>query len=423
VTRDAIAAIRAREVFNARGNPALAVEVRTTRGIRAEASAPSGTSVSSHEAVELLDGGSRLRGKGVLGAAANVENVIAPALLGKDVGCQGELDALLIELDGTKQKSKLGGNALTATSLALAKAGAASLGLEVWRYLGGTRAEQVPVLCPNMLSGSKTAGNKLDFEDYLLVPFGFASLREALSAGIEVFHVLHAALEKKYGLIPQITALAPPLETSEEAVEALLEAIERAGYAGSIHIGIDVAADNMYDPASGLYHPRAGKRDAAGMIEWYAELCTQYPIAFLEDPLEENDFSGFAAAAAALPCLVVGDDLFASNPERLRRGADLRAGNAMLLKVNQAGTVTEALRVADAARRAGYALIASLRSGETADDVQTDVAFAAGAGLMKVGAPCRGESIAKYNRALWIERELGSTARFMGPEAAGRARR
>jgi enolase len=422
VITDTIAHVRAREVYNARGNPALAVEILTSQGIRVEASAPSGVSVSSHEAVELRDGGLRLMGKGVLKAAANVEQEIAPALLGKDIHRQGDLDALLIDLDGTKQKSRLGGNALTATSLALAKAGAASLGLEVWQYLGGTRAETVPVFCLNMLSGSKTAGNALDFEDYLLVPYGFDSVAEAMAAGVEVFHVLHTALEKRYGLIPQVTALAPPVETSEEAIETLLSAISEAGYEGRIGIGIDVAADNFFDAKTNLYHLRSGNTDTAGLIGHYAELCRKYPIVFLEDPLAEDDFAGFAEATKALPCLVVGDDLFASNPERLKKGASMGAGNAMLLKVNQAGTVSEALRAGETARNAGYVLISSLRSGETPDDVQTDIAFATGAKLMKVGAPCRGESVAKYNRALWIERELGATARFMGAEVAVMAR-
>ncbi len=418
MTRDAITRVRAREVYNARGNPALAVEILTERGILVEASAPSGVSVSSHEAVEVLDGGPRLRGKGALKAAANVEGEIASALIGNDARRQNELDALLVALDGTPQKSRLGGNALTAVSLALAKAGAASLGLDVWRYLGGTQANAIPVPCINMLSGSKTAGNALDFEDYIVVPHGFASAREAVAASVEVFHVLHGALQKKYGLIPQITALAPPVKTTEEAMETLLTAIDSAGYAGRMGLGIDVAADNFYDAKSGLYMTREGPRDTPAMVHWYQDLCARYPIVFLEDPLHEDDFPGFAEAARYLPCLVVGDDLFASNPERLLHGAAMGAGNAMLLKVNQAGTVSEALRVGNAARNAGYLLIASLRSGETPDDVQADVAVAAGAMLMKLGAPCRGESVAKYNRLLWIEREQGAGSVYTGPAVA-----
>lgn len=413
---DTIVEIRAREAYNARGFPAVAAEVTTSRGIRVEAFAPSGVSVSSHEAVEVRDGGARLGGRGVLAAVDNIAREIAPALVGREVCCQAELDALLIALDGTELKSRLGGNALTAVSLALAKAGAASSGMEVYQYLGGVQAESVPVLCLNLLSGSKTAGNDLDFEDYLLVPFGFPTLAAAMSAGVEIFHRLHAALQGAFGLIPQITALAPPLDSSEAALAFLVRAIAEAGYEGRVGIGIDVAADNFYDPETRLYGLRAGPLDTAGMVRMYAELCANYPVMFLEDPLVEDDFEGFAEVTRAVPCLVVGDDLFASNPVRLRRGAAIGAGNAMLLKVNQAGTVSEALRAGNAARDAGYTLVSSLRSGETADDVQADVAFAAGAQLMKVGAPLRGESVAKYNRALWIERELGGAARFRGPE-------
>jgi enolase len=420
---DPIIRLRAREAYNARGNPSLAAEVLTESGILAEAFAPSGISVSSHEAVELLDGGSRLRGKGVSKAVANVEGEIAEALVGRDVRNQNELDALLVELDGTPQKSRLGGNALTAVSLALAKAGAIASGLEVWRYLGGVQARSVPVPCINMISGSKTAGNSLDFEDHLVVPHGFDTACEALSACVEVFHVLHKALERQYGLIAQVTALAPPLETTDLALDALTQAIEKAGYAGRIGIGIDVAADNFYDEKSGLYLTYGRPRDTSAMIDWYQSLCGKYPIFFLEDPLQENDYAGFAEATRSLPCLVVGDDLFASNPDRLLQGRAAGAGNAMLLKVNQAGTVSEAMHVANMARDEGYALIASLRSGETQDDVQADIACAAGAALMKLGAPCRGESTAKYNRLLWIEREQGHSSRFMGVAVAATSRR
>lgn len=313
--------INAREIINGRGVPAVEVELTTDRGLSVCASAPSGVSVSSHEAVELRDGGERYLGKGVLRAVENVEQVISPALAGLDVTDQALVDQRLLEVDGTPDKSHLGGNAITAVSLAAARAGAQSLGLELYRYLGGVGAKGIPVMCPNMLSGSKTAGNELDFEDYLLVPYGFESIEEALRAGVEVFHRLHRNLESRFGLIAQITALAPPMQTSEEAFDMILEAVEQAGYARRMGLGIDVAAGNFYDVDKGLYALRAGDTDADGMISLYRELTDKYPIVFIEDGLMEEDFAGFARLTEAVDCLVVGDDLFATNTERLALGA------------------------------------------------------------------------------------------------------
>ncbi|MDL2210380.1 phosphopyruvate hydratase, partial [Desulfovibrio sp. OttesenSCG-928-O18] len=328
-----ITGLRGREIINGRGIPAVEVDLFASNGARYTASAPSGVSVSSHEAVEIRDGGTRLMGKGVLQAARNVSEKIAPALIGKPVTDQTGLDALLIELDGTKQKTALGGNALTAVSLAIAKAGAAASGLEPYAYLGGTERTRVPLLCPNMLSGSKTAGNSLDFEDYLLAPFGFPTLAEAIAASVETFHVLHKNLHRKYGLIPQITALAPPCKTSKEAMDFIVEAIAEAGYEGKIGLGVDVAADNFYDAKTGLYNLQSGPVDRADLIAHYRELTDNYPILFWEDGLAEDDFEGFAAMTKAVPVLIVGDDLFATNPERLAQGAAIQAANAMLLKV------------------------------------------------------------------------------------------
>ena len=415
-----ITGLRGREIINGRGIPAVEADLFVSNGFRYTASAPSGVSVSSHEAVELRDGGKRLMGKGVLTAVQNIHEKIRPALLGKSVTDQAKLDALLVELDGTKQKTALGGNAVTAVSLALAKAGAAACKLEPYAYLGGPDATRVPLLCPNMLSGSKTAGNSLDFEDYLLVPHGFSTLSEAVTAGVETFHILHNNLQRRYGLIPQITALAPPCKTSREAMDFIMEAIAQAGYAGRIGLGIDVAADNFHDRKTGLYHLQSGPVDRDGLIAHYRELTAAYPIVFWEDGLAEDDFAGFAAMTKAVPSLIVGDDLFATNPERLAQGAAMKAGNAMLLKVNQAGTVSEALAAGRAAVKAGYAVVASVRSGETDDSIQADLAVAAGALLMKAGAPLRGEMVGKYNRLTWIERELGSKASFAGADAAKR---
>lgn len=415
----AITGLRGREIINGRGIPAVEVDIFTSAGNRHTASAPSGVSVSSHEAVEIRDGGRRLMGKGALQAARNINEKIAPALLGKTVTDQAGLDALLISLDGTKRKSALGGNALTAVSLAVAKAGAAAYGLEPYTYLGGADRTRVPLLCPNMLSGSKTAGNSLDFEDYLLAPFGFPTLAEAVTASVETFHVLHKNLQRKYGLIPQITALAPPCKTSREAMDLIVEAIAEAGYEGKIGLGVDAAADNFHDKKTGLYILQAGPLDREGLIAHYRELTDSYPILFWEDGLAEDDFEGFAAMTKAVPALIVGDDLFATSPERLAKGADMKAANAMLLKVNQAGTVSEALAAGKAAADAGYSIVASVRSGETDDSIQADIAVAAGALMMKAGAPLRGEMVGKYNRLTWIERELGAKASFAGAEVAG----
>jgi enolase len=413
-----IASVSAREILNGRGIPAVEVEVVTSAGLRASASSPSGVSTSAHEAIEVRDGGDRYRGRGVLRAVENVERAIGPRLQGMVVADQWAVDQAMIELDGTPLKSRLGGNAITAVSLAVAKAGAASAGLEVFRYLGGARAGALPVMCPNLLSGSPTAGNALDFEDYLIVPFGFSSVAESLRAGTEVFYALHERLRSRFGLIPQITALAPPLETSEEALDCLVQAIGEAGYAGRIGLGIDAAAGQLYDESTGRYALRRGNLTASELIEHYAELCRRYPILFIEDGLQENDFGGFAEMRRRLTCLVVGDDLFASSAARLARAAQEQAANAILLKVNQVGTVSEALVTANAAQALKYDVVASVRSGETDDAVQVDLAVAGQALLMKVGAPIRGEMVTKYNRLMAIERRLGGQARFRGREVS-----
>ncbi len=411
-----IAAVSAREILNGRGIPAVEVELITSEGQRVSASSPSGVSTSSHEAIEIRDGGARFRGKGVLKAVENVERIIGPRLQGVVVTDQWAADRAMIELDGTPQKSRLGGNAITAASLAVAKAGARSAGLEVYRYLGGARAGSLPVMCPNLISGSPTAGNDLDFEDYLIVPFGFPSVAESLRAGTEVFHALHEKLRSRFGLIPQITALAPPLQTSEEALDCLVQAIGEAGYEGQIGLGIDAAIGQLYDQASGRYSLRSGKLTASELIDHYAGLIRRYPILFIEDGLMENDFTGFAEMRRQLPCLVVGDDLFASSSVRLAKAAQEQAANAILLKVNQVGTVSEALVTANTAQALKYDVVASVRSGETDDAVQVDLAVAGQAKLMKVGAPIRGEMVTKYNRLMQIERQLGGQASFRGRE-------
>jgi enolase len=411
-----ITQIRAREIINGRGIPAVQAEITTSGGLRVWASAPSGTSTSSHEVLELRDGGPRFMGKGVLKAVEQIKRTIAPRLVGMDVTDQWGIDQAMIELDGTPQKSRLGGNALTAVSLAAAKAGATSLGLEVFRYLGGTRATAIPVMCPNLISGSPTAGNALDFEDYLIVPFGFSSVAESLCASVEVFHTLHDLLKARYGLIAQITALAPPVETSEAAMQFMMEAIDRAGYAGRIGLGIDAAIGQLYDEKRGVYKLRRGDLNTGELIAHYRELMAKYPILFIEDGLWEDDVTGFAEMRRQLDCLVVGDDLFASDAARLTAAAAQGAANAILLKVNQVGTVSEALNTANTAQTLKYDVVASVRSGETDDPVQADLAVAVQAKLMKIGCPLRGEMVTKYNRLMHIEELLGKQANFRGRE-------
>jgi enolase len=364
-----------------------------------------------------------MMGKGVQKAVGNILQVIGPGIAGMDVTDQRGIDSRLLELDGTPNKSKLGGNALTAVSLAVARAGAASLGLPLYRYLGGAGACFLPVVCANMISGSKTAGNELDFEDYLLVPFGFAHLREAIFAGVEVFHALHQMLEDAFGLIPQITALAPPLKTTQEALQFITRAIAQCGYEGKMGIGIDAAASHFYDETRDRYQLGQGTMTRDDLISYYASLAKAYPIIFLEDGLHENDFAGFQELTRQLDCFVVGDDLFATNKNRLTQGAKKFSLKAALFKLNQAGTVSEFLEAAEIARRYHYTIVGSVRSGETEDAGQADLAVAIGANYFKLGAPVRGEMVPKYNQFLRIEEELGDSATFQGNKDRGKRRK
>ena len=405
-----IRCVRAREIISGRGIPAVEVEVKTSAGFVVRASSPSGTSVAAHEALEVRDPGTRYGGKGVLKAVENVNSVIGPALIGIDTTKQHEIDHLMIALDGTSHKSKLGGNALTATSLAVAKAGAISVNLELYQYIGGVRASRLPIVCLNMISGSPTAGNNLDFEDYLLCPYGFESFSELLEASIKVFHVLHQRLESDFGPIPQITALAPPLKTNEDAFAAIVRAIDEAGYSGRIGVGIDAAVAQLYDEERERYIFRNGTYTRDELIDYYAHLASEYPLLFIEDGLHEDDFEGFAQMTTRLPMIIIGDDLFATNTDRLMTGRDIGAANAILFKVNQAGTVSEAVSTAETAHVLNYTVVASTRSGETNDAAQADLAVGIGARMMKLGCPLRGEMVAKYNRLLKIEEHLGAAA-------------
>lgn len=406
-TTPTIKSIVGREILNGRAIPAVEAEILLSDGSRHYASAPSGVSVSSHEAIDLRDGGSRIMGKGVRKAVANVTDVLGPALAGMRVTDQADIDARMLELDGTANKSRLGGNAITAVSLAAARAGAASVHLPIYRYVGGPGPLKVPGICPNMLSGSPTAASALDFEDYILFPYGFSTLRETVFASVEIFHALNTALQAQYGLIPQVTALAPPVTTSEEAMGFVVRAIEKAGCTGKVGLGLDVAADQFYNTDTRRYTVSRGDLTREQLIDYYVELVERYPLRYIEDGLEENDYEGFGALTRKVParCLVIGDDLFATTKARLVEGA--RHGiKGALFKVNQCGTVTEFVDTAKAAKKLGYTIVASVRSGETEDSIQADLATAIGADHFKVSAPVRGESITKYNRLLRIEEEL-----------------
>ena len=416
-----IKTVKAREIINGRGIPAVQVETITENGFRGIAACPSGVSVSSHEAVELRDGGRRLMGKGVLKAVRNIESIIAPKLIGHDITDQKGIDEVLLELDGTSNKSNLGGNAITAVSLSVARTASAVLGIEPFQYLSDGNRFELPVICANMISGSKTAGNALDFEDYLIVPYGFDTTHEAVAAAVEIFHSLHAKLMEQFGLIAQITALAPPLTSTEAVFDLLVEVIDETGYDGRIGFGIDVAADLFYDGANATYQLGSGAYSSEELISYYKRLTQKYPLVFIEDGLEENDFDGFAAMTRELDCLVVGDDLFATNAHRLEQGAKQGAANAVLFKINQAGTISEAFKTAEIARAHHYTVFASCRSGETDDPMVADLAVAVGAEMIKIGAPIRGEMVTKYNRLMRIEEHLGPKVVYGGKALFGQS--
>lgn len=409
-----IEAITAREIINGRGIPTVEAVVRCENGITGRAAAPSGISVSDHEAVDLKDGGSRYMGKGTRLAVSNINNILGPALSGMSVLEQELIDRRMVELDGTPNRSHLGGNAMIAVSVAVAKAAAAVSKLPLYAYLGGSRAVNIPVVCPNLISGSRTAGNHLDFEDFLVVPFGFDTFAESIRAVVEVFHILYRNLCRDFGLIAQITALAPPLHRNEDTFEYLSQAIKEAGYEGSIGFAVDVASGLIYNKESRLYEMEAGSVDREELIGYYAGLCEKYPLSFIEDGLQEDDYEGFAQMKKTLPSIIVGDDIFATNKVRLKKGYEKQAGNGIIIKANQAGTLTETLEVARMAHELGYTVIASTRSGETADEFQSDLAVAIGAAYMKTGCPFRGEMVTKWNRMMEIEQELGERAVFKG---------
>jgi len=416
--------VNAREILDSRGNPTVEVEVFLEDGTMGRAAVPSGASTGAYEAVELRDGDKgRFLGKGVLQAVTNVHTIIAPALEGLSPFNQGEIDALMLELDGTPNKSSLGANAILGVSMAVAKAAANYLGLPLYRYLGGVNAKQLPVPMMNILNGGKHADNNVDVQEFMVMPVGAASFAGALQMGAEIFHNLRKVLQERGAntAVGDEGGFAPNLASNEEALQCLLSAIERAGYkpGQDAMIAMDVAATELYK--DGKYHlPGEGVvRTSEEMIRYYEDICSKYPIISIEDGLSEDDWEGWKALNAAIGKKVqlVGDDLYVTNTARLARGITEHASNAILIKVNQIGSLTETFDAIEMAKRAGYANVISHRSGETEDTTLADIAVATNAGQIKTGAPSRTDRVAKYNQLLRIEEELGDVACYAGKDS------
>ena len=414
-----VAHVHARQILDSRGNPTLEVDVRLASGALGRAAVPSGASTGEHEAVELRDGDSaRYLGKGVLGAVANVNGEIASAVIGLDAADQRELDRTLIELDGTANKSRLGANAILGCSLAVAKAVATDAGEPLYRLLGGEAARTLPVPLMNVINGGAHAQNRLDLQEFMVVPAGAESFSEALRIGAEVFHMLRAVLHER-GLATGVGdegGFAPDLASTEEAIEAILEAAERAGHRQRIGIALDPAASEVFRDGEYLLPGEGRKLDPAAMIDLYRELADRFPLVSIEDGLDEDGWSDWRSLTNELGSRVqlVGDDLFVTNVEFLQRGIEEGVANAILVKVNQIGTLTESLDVIELARSAGYATVVSHRSGETEDTTIADLAVAVNAGQIKTGAPSRTDRVAKYNQLLRIEEELADGAAYPG---------
>ena len=418
--------ILAREVLDSRGNPTVEVEVFLSDGSVGRAIVPSGASTGAYEAVELRDGEkSRFLGKGVLKAVDNVNEVIAPELIGWNVFDQVGLDELMIDLDGTPNKGKLGANAILAVSLAAAHAAAECLGLPLFQYIGGINAKVLPVPMMNILNGGAHADNNVDIQEFMVMPVGADSFSHGLRMGAEVFHNLKAVLKGK-GLNTAVGdegGFAPNLASNEEAIQVIVEAIEQAGYVPGkdVKIALDVAATELYDSEKGFYH-LAGegvKKTAEEMVEYYEMLAAKYPIVSIEDGLAEDDWEGWKYMTDKLgkKLQLVGDDFFVTNTERLAKGIEAKAANSILIKVNQIGTLTETLDAIEMAKRAGYTSVISHRSGESEDVTIADLAVAVNAGQIKTGAPSRTDRVAKYNQLLRIEEMLDSSSRYAGKEA------
>ncbi|MEO0041344.1 MAG: hypothetical protein RL329_792 [Bacteroidota bacterium] len=416
--------VRARQVLDSRGNPTVEVEVYTEDGAMGRAIVPSGASTGSHEAVELRDNDKKkYLGKGVLKAVQNVHDILMPELVGLDATEQRQIDALMRELDGTKNKGKIGANAILGVSLAVAKAAAESLGQPLYRYIGGVNACTLPVPMMNIINGGSHADNSIDFQEFMIVPLGADSFSEGLRMGVEVFHHLKSVLKKKgYSTnVGDEGGFAPNLRSNEEALETILIAVQAAGYkvGEQIYIALDAAASEFYDEKEKVYHfKKSDGRKLSGekMVDFWADWCRQYPIFSIEDGLYEDDWKSWGLMTKMLGKKVqlVGDDLFVTNTERLQRGIDKDVANSILVKVNQIGTLTETIDAVSLAHRNQYTSVMSHRSGETEDVTIADLAVALNCGQIKTGSASRTDRIAKYNQLLRIEEELGVTGVYLG---------
>ena len=416
-----IEAIAAREILDSRGNPTVEVEIQLEDGTQARAAVPSGASTGAFEAAELRDGGKRYLGKGVEKAIAFVNNEIGPEIIGFDAQDQRLIDDAMIALDGTKNKSRMGANAILGASLAVAKASAESADLSLFRYLGGPNAHVLPVPMMNILNGGAHADTNVDIQEFMIAPIGAPTFRESLRWGAEIYHALKSVLKKR-GLATSVGdegGFAPNLESNRAALDLILEAIEIAGFkAGKeIALAMDVAATEFHD--NGKYTFEGASKTSAEMIAYYTSLVDAYPIVSIEDPLNEEDWAGWTEMTRSLGSRIqiVGDDLFVTNPERLARGIAGGTANALLVKVNQIGTLTETIDAVEMAHRANYRSMMSHRSGETEDTTIADLAVALNCGQIKTGAPARTERVAKYNQLLRIEEELADGARYAGRDA------
>ncbi|WP_026478338.1 phosphopyruvate hydratase [Alkaliphilus transvaalensis] len=418
-----ISEIYAREILDSRGNPTVEVEVHLESGVMGRAIVPSGASTGAFEAVELRDGEKgRYLGKGVLNAVKNVNDIIAPEIVGYDATDQIGIDETMLELDGTENKSKLGANAILGVSMAVAKAAAEELGLPLFQYLGGVNAKELPVPMMNILNGGAHADNNVDIQEFMIMPVGAESFTEGLRMGVEIYHSLKSVLKAK-GLATAVGdegGFAPNLASNEEALQVIIEAIEKAGYkpGEEIKLALDVAATEIYDEEKKTYH-LAGEgitKTAEEMVDFYEELVNKYPIISIEDGLSEDDWAGWKLMTDRLGkrIQIVGDDLFVTNTTRLEKGIETGTANSILIKVNQIGTITETLDAIEMAKRAGYTAVISHRSGETEDATIADIAVAVNAGQIKTGAPARTDRVAKYNQLLRIEDNLGDLAKYRG---------
>ncbi len=419
-----IVEIYGREILDSRGNPTVEVEVELESGAFGVAQVPSGASTGAHEAIELRDNDpQRYLGKGVLKAVKNVNDIIAPEIIGYDATDQLLIDKLLIELDGTPNKGRLGANAVLGVSLATAKAAACFFGLPLFYYLGGVNAKELPVPMMNILNGGKHADSGVDLQEFMIVPVGGMNFRESLRMGAETFHTLKKVLkEKGYNLaVGDEGGFAPNLKSSEEAIQLIVEAIVRAGYepGKDIYLALDSAASELYQEGKYVLSREGRVRTSEEMINYYVELVNKYPIISLEDGLAEDDWEGWQKLTQKLgqKIQIVGDDLYVTDQERLRRGIELKASNSILIKLNQIGTLTETLDTIETAKRASFTAIISHRSGETEDTTIADLAVATNIGQIKTGSLCRTDRVAKYNQLLRIEEQLGESAIYRGKEA------